>query len=247
MSDVEQGVAVVAFDERGTRSFALPIAGAEAVTMNRRRDSVTQDTIDTSIKGLPEGARNDGTIGLCHEVFDLIPGHSGGAALPQGKTSICGFINMANAGKKCWRGAPGVVGDGKGQFTNCNNAITHPGYEISGGFVCKSPLGTPYGAEIDAKDLGFWGLHPYTPADQFTDHDYQVHWKTYTDQTTFFEAQNTPQRMFAPNYYAKGFALHGYKLPDWASSFSIMRTKPAQKVAAQGMAFYALKTAVKNF
>jgi len=238
MSDEEYGFAAVAFDEKGTRSFALPITGGENVKMNRRRDEVSASTKDVSFKGIPSAALNDGTTGQCHEVFDLIAGHDGGST-PLSKTYVCGFINMANAGRKCWRnlgtlGESGVIGS---KFTHCTNGKALS--KTPGDILCFPG----FGREVDAKDLGFYGLHPHTPSDAYSDHDYQVAEEFYNDRFSKFNPRDEEQKMFAPNYYAKGFTLHGYQLPSWASGFSIVRTKAAERVSAQGMAFYALKTA----
>ena len=48
---------------------------------------------------------------------------------------------------------------------------------------------------------------------------------------------------FAPNYYAQGLGFYGIdktKLPDWVKAFSIVRTKRAGRVVAQGLGFYKI-------
>ena len=46
---------------------------------------------------------------------------------------------------------------------------------------------------------------------------------------------------FAPEYYAKGFALSGLdNIPDWVKSFSVVRTKPAGRVVVQGLGMYKI-------
>lgn len=47
-------------------------------------------------------------------------------------------------------------------------------------------------------------------------------------------------RVFAPEILSKGVALNGVtNLPNWVKSFSVVRTKPANRVVCQGIATYA--------
>lgn len=46
---------------------------------------------------------------------------------------------------------------------------------------------------------------------------------------------------FAPEYYAKGYALAGLdNIPDWVRSFSVVRTQPAGRVVVQGLGMYKI-------
>jgi hypothetical protein len=53
---------------------------------------------------------------------------------------------------------------------------------------------------------------------------------------------------FAPNYFSHGVAFKGISsLPSWASAFSVVRTRPAGKVVAQGIAHYRLQSGSTGF
>ena len=227
MSTDETGFGLLFLDNEGTRSFVVPIPGGEEVEMPSRRDAVSQDTIDTSIKGLPEAALSTGGFGYCHEVFDMEDSI--------GRTDVssrCAFVNISQEGWKC--GA--MVDDGQANFKECTD-----GEPISQTLQVGTNCG---GWIIRSNKIGFAGLHPYTPADSNWDN---LNFNPNQVLDTGDEKIKLPGRwMFAPNYYAKGFAIEGIAPPKWASSFSIVRTKPAQKVQAQGMASWSLNSAGNN-
>tara|TARA_R100000995_G_scaffold84922_1_gene65881 strand:- start:139 stop:5235 length:5097 start_codon:yes stop_codon:yes gene_type:complete len=218
MSTEKYGFGIVAMDENGSRSFVKKIDGAGNVEVPSRRDPVSQETIDTSIKGIPKAALTLGGANYCHEVFDMDDA--------VGKTERCSFVNMIDEGRKCYRN----VGDGEQNFGSCSNADSLKKISTS----CA-------GKKIKCKDLGFRGLRPYYPADSYTNHNYNPTQEIYRSRTG--KVVSPSRKMFAPNYYAKGFSIEGINLPSWVKSFSIMRTQPAKKVEAQGLAFYALKSA----
>ena len=54
-----------------------------------------------------------------------------------------------------------------------------------------------------------------------------------------------PQKGFAPRYFSLGVAIDGITgIPNWVQSFSIVRSKPANRVSAQGIGFYRLASGV---
>jgi len=90
---------------------------------------------------------------------------------------------------------------------------------------------------------------PYTPTGQ-NDSDvsgmnYRVNTRVKTNAVGNQEDYNP--KGFAPNYYSKGIALNGVdNLPDWVKAFSVVRTKRADRVVAQGLGMYSLNEADFN-
>jgi hypothetical protein len=72
-------------------------------------------------------------------------------------------------------------------------------------------------------------------------HNFQIN--TYVYNNNYTGATPIPYNPygFAPNYFVTGMAFYGIdasKLPSWVKSFSIVRTKRAKRVVAQGIGFY---------
>lgn len=88
---------------------------------------------------------------------------------------------------------------------------------------------------------------PYTPTGQNDSSVSGMNYRTNTRvKTGSSEEQYTPKG-FAPNYYSKGIALNGVdNLPDWVKAFSVVRSKRADRVIAQGLGMYSLSQADFN-
>ena len=99
-------------------------------------------------------------------------------------------------------------------------------------------------ADQVVKTFGVKPLSPVRPTDisQFG-HDYNVNTGAYsaTDNGGVLTGYNP--KGFEPNFHALGMALYGItNIPKWVSGFSIVRSKPAGRVIAQGLASYKLTT-----
>lgn len=94
------------------------------------------------------------------------------------------------------------------------------------------------------RDTDYSPLSPTNYEDGYDDHDYRINTRATTEVNATFGSKTqvdyNPEH-FAPNYYSKGVAIQGISgLPSWASSVSILRTAPAKRVIAQGLAMYRL-------
>lgn len=97
---------------------------------------------------------------------------------------------------------------------------------------------------VTISEFGGIDYNPLTPkrfTDTFGHHDYKVN--EYVS-TVFIGGETAGRESydpehFAPRYYSSGMALHGVDgLPSWVKSMSIVRTKPAGRVIASGLAVY---------
>ena len=231
------GWGIYFMDDYGSRSFVAPcddLVGHDLKNfqMPNRREPLSADTLDYSVtqwKGAPVAATinsNNGlSTGYVHEVYDLVGARA--------KTDICGFKNIMNKGAK----RAGKVNNAP--FSDCDpGPVTN---NIDTGFI----------NEVLAKDLGHLPFRPINDGDgNVTGHNFRIN----TSVMDVLEGNDnnlpvngssydySPQG-FAPNYYSHGLALWGIKnKPDWARAFSIVRTKPAGRLVAQGVGFWKLKT-----
>jgi hypothetical protein len=94
--------------------------------------------------------------------------------------------------------------------------------------------------QVQIPEIGFRPFRPTRHGDDSCNgHDYIINpevgtngeWKTYRPNG------------FGPNYYAHGVAFKGFNtLPEWCTGFSIVRTRPAKRVMAQGIGMYKLNS-----
>jgi hypothetical protein len=82
-------------------------------------------------------------------------------------------------------------------------------------------------------------LTPTSPSDPDVEgHNYKVQKNFYVDNNTTAPVQ---QKMFGGDKYSLGLALRGLdvsKLPSWVKAISLVKTKPANRIVAQGIGFY---------
>lgn len=98
---------------------------------------------------------------------------------------------------------------------------------------------------LDADGIPYNPLRPTRHNDSVcAGHDYLVNVGI---QDAGFDVPYAPKG-FAPNYFSHGIAFKGISsFPDWVSSFSVVRTRAAGKVVAQGIAHYRLQSGDPNF
>lgn len=97
------------------------------------------------------------------------------------------------------------------------------------------------GASGSASDIGY---KPFTPTNQndtnVNGHNFRINtqaksglgWEPYTPEG------------FGMNYYSRGFALGGVQnIPSWVKSFSVVKSRPANRVVCQGIGMYYLNPA----
>lgn len=93
-------------------------------------------------------------------------------------------------------------------------------------------------ASSQCSDIGY---NPFTPTSQndttVTSHNFRIN--TQVDNGSSW-VDYTPEA-FAPNYFSRGFALSGVSdIPSWAKSFSVVKSKPANRVVLQGLGMYSM-------
>lgn len=224
MSADKHGFAFVLYDGKSYFTFAEPIVGFENYQIPGRRDEASQDTIDISYGGIVEAATNDGTVAKTHEVFDLVDATR--------KPDVCKWHNISNNANKIVTQFYDQLGsEGVGE---CG--------DIPGNYL------NSVGTLIKAENIGF---APFTPAFQEDGDTSSLDWRPnlYVNNNgpDYDDSPYNPKG-FGPNYYAKGVAFRGLSsYPSWAVALSVVRTKAARNVVAQGLAFYALKSAQGSF
>lgn len=215
------GFGIVVYDDNSGNSYAKAIPGFENYQFPNRRDPITAITQGSSYFGAVEAADTNGAVNLTHEVFDTV-----NCVV---KTDLCRFTNildkdlpLADAGQK------------KGDLEDYTNDL---------GVSCPISAGGIY---VTAHDVGY---SPFTPVSQ-DDTDCagtDMRINTYVSNDVIGKQEYNPKG-FSPEYFSTGIALKGVtKLPSWGKSFSLVRTKPAQRVVAQGLAFYSLNPADTGF
>lgn len=216
MRGEKHGYGIVLWDEQGQNSFAKTIGGAENFQMPNRRDITSSLTEGVSYYGTVRAAHVDGTPGFnsgvsqTHEVFDLVDAVE--------KSDACIFANILNDGTRS-------AGD--------IDFVTDPDY---GDCDPVDPgLGTPV-------SMNLLGYHPWAPVGQDDQTCSHLDWKynIAVGKDDLSEGPYHPKG-FEPSYYSAGVAFKGVEsLPSWAKAFSIVKTPPASKVVAQGLAYYSM-------
>lgn len=223
------GFATVMFDGKGERTFADAFTGSDTsgneysnFLMPGRRDPVATETRDTSYFGMSRAATLDGTIDETHEVFALTSATE--------KTEACRFHNILDIDR--------------GKVPSKINSSPVPSsckidFDLTPGVdPCLNLL-----LEVKANGpcVGYTPYRPTSSADSdINDHDYRVNLEVHNGSNWV----NYSPRGFAPTYYSTGMACAGLSnLPPSIQSFSIVRTEPAKRVRAQGLAYYALNSA----
>lgn len=214
----QRGFGVVMWDEQGNWSYAKKIGGAENYQFPNRRVQTSNITELTSYFGTVKAANTNGSVTRTHEVFDLTDAVA--------KSNACLYANIYDGGITV-----GKLSGTVNQFTsvpfNCPTAQSE-GLVSPGGRVRTSTL----------------GYRPFTPVGQDDANcnylNYVVNPQVFTSSASHMY---TPDG-FEPNYYAMGLGMKGIEAyPSWAKAFSVVQTDPANRVVAQGLGYYSLRSA----
>lgn len=229
-SGEKYGWGVYFMDDYGAKSFVAPIddlAGHSLTDfqMPNRRIPLSPETLEYSVtkwKGAPIAATvYDPSVVApqhVHEVFDLVDA--------RGKTDFCSFKNILNKGNKSVAKVNTDL-----PYAICTPGVANAGY-------------------VHGEDLGHLPLTPTKDSDIYVDgHNYRINVgvKRVHDRGDGYPATEQNEHAynplgFAPNIYSHGMAIHGLKnIPPWARAFSIVRTKPAGRVVAQGIGFWKFR------
>lgn len=149
-----------------------------------------------------------------------------------------------------WRGMvkaatnDGAVSDNTFEITDLTNPVT----KTSGAFgnrgyvnILSSGSKTVDGSTITASGLGYQPLAPVSQGDaNVAGHNYVVNEFGYLNANTSDLTEYRPKG-FSPNWYSLGVMIYSVEnIPESVQSFSIVRTAPAGRVVAEGLAMYKL-------
>ena len=212
------GYALVFWDGQGGSTFADPITGYDNYQMPSRRKAMTQESLEMSYYGKVKTATEQGLVNDVYEVFDLENAKQ--------KPDSCEVFNILSSGSK-----------GQGQMNDV------PGCDdVNDDWV--NGLG-----QVKAEDVGFRPFRPVGHSDDScTGSKYRPNIGILNDGDISNPFIDYNPKGFNPDYYARGISLKGLSSwPSWAKAFSVVRTRPAKKVVAQGIGHYALNSAGGGF
>jgi hypothetical protein len=209
------GYALVLFDGNGYYSYPLPIDGAENVTVPGRRDEILGDALDCTYYDPVMGANNQGAISPVFEAF-----------------------SMHDAERKTrgdlWHN---IINDGSKSKANISS-------QVDGAFEYQVPdefTGGGLGQFVQGENVGF---RPFTPVSQTDGNIDSLSFRVNLFSGNGASKSSYNPKGFNPDYYSKGYAIRGLEnWPAWAKGAAIARTPVAERVAAQGIAYYAMTSA----
>lgn len=232
------GYGVNLYDGVGNKGFTTKIPKLKNYQFPNRRDPITGHTANYSYLGAVNAADTTcNAVSLTHEVFDHVNAIS--------KENYCDFKNIVEKGRVL--GLTGTKFTGPlGVKQDCDESDA----EIENHNANVSLL-----QEVSTAYL------PFTPVKQndpdVEGHNYVVNTKI--AQSNVFipnpgpgfvldepekKVNNYRPRIFAPEYYAMGIMVAGIQnFPQWAKSFSIVRTPSAKRILCQGIGFYSMTKA----
>jgi hypothetical protein len=207
------GYAIAFWDGQGGMSFADDIENFDNYEFPSRRGVAVPGATNLSYWGMVTAAKEDGTIGETFEVFDLENAIT--------KPTSCNIFNILTKG--------GKHKNGLNIFPECG--------DVDSDFVDLAGF-------VRADKVGFKPFRPHSSNDDScTGSDMRVNIGILNEGDFNNPFKNYDPKGFAPEYYARGISLNKIvNWPSWATAASIVRTKPAGKVIAQGMGHYALNS-----
>lgn len=225
------GYGVELYDGVGGKGFTSKVDGFTNFQMPNRRQAVSAETLLYSFGGVVRATDLFNNVTGTHEVFDLT------SALE--KNDKCSFKNIYHNQK-----ADFILG------TKLKTTVTDDCDESSGEIET-------HGAKVYTFVNVSPYYHPFTPTAQndanVEGHNYMVNTQVCKAMSNVLPAFIDPPagkredynpRIFGPTYYSQGMALTGIdNFPQWAKAFSVVRTEPAKRVIAQGIAMYKLNPA----
>jgi len=217
------GFSVQAYDGVAGKGFAVPIpndTGDFGYIIPNRRTEITNGSEEdlVSYDGMVTAANVNGTVSKTLEVFDHEDAES--------KTDVCKLIGIAN---------PGDIGDvtDDGKFKSTLNQY------------CSLPPSARGAIPSAIAPVTQWQsqYQPWTPVNN-TDNDvigHNVVPNTKVELGSGDGEEEYRPKGFGLDYYSRGMTLHGVDgFPSWVKSFSIGRTKRANRVVCQGIGCWSL-------
>lgn len=225
------GFGVQLWDGVGGKGFTTKVPEFTSYQVPNRRDPVNPDTELYSYGGTVFTTSVFNTVTKTHEVFDHVDAVA--------KTDHCSFKNIYH--NKIASFILGTKGESNVK-EDCDE--TSGEIESHGAKVYVGNKVSPY-------------YHPFTPVrandTNVEGHNYRVNTQVCKAMANVVPAFIDPPAgdreayapsIFSPDYHSQGMALTGVaNFPDWAKSFSVVRTEAAGRVVAQGIGMYKLNPA----
>lgn len=241
MNSERYGFGVVFRDANGTRTFTTPLKFNQGTGVKdyfefpSKRQPLSAESKNISFTGAMYGSSSTNVLDYTHDCY--------GSYLRKARTNRCAFIRFLENGSKCqkevfgknrsnqpddeWATGGGctpsnVLPDSQFTYVTAKNCTV---YKPPYGILKPQQLG-------DINDANTGKGHHHNPHRRtwYSNNDYNLWQENY---------------MFANDFYAMGLAIDKINPPSWASSFSIVRTKAAMRVLAEGLAWYSLDSAYK--
>jgi hypothetical protein len=249
MNSDRYGYGIVYRDQNGSKTFAQQLQfDVNGVTRDyfefpRRRQLMSakaQSVCYTGASYQADGSYSNGTFtplfGLTYEPYEFIN--------PTNRTSGCKFMNFLDEGSKPKSRVWGSSYSNKDpQWAVCNDSDIPDSWVDITNVDTRNIYRQPH-----PHDLGDAAL-----ADSTVGHAWQVMQEYYNFNgqgalSIFpdgsYDHRRKINNMFRPDLFSMGLAISKINSPDWATSFSIVRTPAANKVLAQGLAFYSINDQV---
>lgn len=226
------GYGAVFRDSNGSRTFTTPLKFDQGAGVKdffefpSKREAMSDESKNLSFTGAQYGTNNDNNIGYTYDCYANL--------LRETRSSRCAWQSYLTEGRKC---SNKVFGGGQGNPDaewEEDNCFTGYGSNFFGVDVCIT---------FKTKEL-YQVLKPQqlsdiNEADTGNGHYYKPNRKVYHDANEYGFIWDDAH-MFANDFYAMGLGIEKIVPPSWATSFSIVRTKAAFRVLAEGLAFYSL-------
>lgn len=209
------GFSLIAWDSNFSRTLAVEIPGFAAYTMPSKRDAMSSVLGGDSLFYTKTSSHQATTAGNVDETFEIVDYKLGATRnLPSDIGSQYGGRNILT----------GHSSTGNVQVEKANVKSGQVGYKP---FYPQAPYDLQSNLRYTPiESVSTQGLDNITPPDNGQPQDFPATYNPY---------------IFDPQYNALGMCLVGVDtIPDWATAFSVVRTKKAGRVVAQGMAFYSL-------
>lgn len=221
MAGERYGIGIQFYDGSLNKPFALPIPGYENYQFPNRREEKSGGSLVYSDSPL-YAANTDHVVSPTFE------------AIEQGSTKRERFTDILNISPyttltQADLNAPPANGapPPDPSFSSSSFTLTSGGFQLSNYF---NPF-HPYGNQ-DPQDGNIYA-HYYGAFNQRIDGA--------PVSGGYSESYGYQPDGFAPKYQSLGAAIYGVEdIPEWAQAFSVVRTKPAGRVVAQGIAMYSM-------
>lgn len=210
MHGEKHGTALLFYDSRGERTFAIPIESNFQIP--NRRVKASQSTIDSSYRGIVNAADTDGGVSGTHEVFDLSNTVTKNPNVPSPSLANC------TDAKNILEDQFATINDGPNSISDFDYAV------IIKGKGCEYQ---PFHPTIQS-DTDVTG-HNFRPNIGAAKDDVNI---------AAYNPKGFAPNYFSTGLAIHGIDIT--KLPNWIQAFSLVRSDPAGRVIAQGLGMYSM-------